>query len=519
MSEDIRLKNEIELLNNRLDDYQQLFNILQTVSSSLDMGEILQQIINEAVRLCFADHGSIILFDPEKKEIAKTLIRSGDPETGKLDSYLNNLLAGWVYDHATFLCTDSLIAIFDENLIKEKYHDITSVLSVPIGSGKEMLGVINLVSLNSNNIFDQREIKLMDILAVQCVNIISNANLHETLFHETSRLRKQLQKDYIFKEVIGKSDKLLQVFKLLERIIPTAARVLIEGESGTGKELIARILHYNGPQKEGSFVAVDCGAFPENLLESELFGYVKGAFTGASQDKPGLFEEAHDGTLFLDEISNMPVNVQSKLLRALQESEIRPVGSTRVKKVQVRIITAASDNLKIKMQNSSFREDLYYRLSVVTVSLPPLRERKGDILLLANHFIKKYAEKYNKKIKGLKNDALNMMESYSWPGNIRELENVIERMVILAEPNSDYIAPELLPQSIRSPSVESYSQSEKVTPGRPEHIEKKKADYEKEMIIKALEKNRWNQSVAAQELGIHESTLRYRMRKLGIGKP
>ena len=202
--------------------------------------------------------------------------------------------------------------------------------------------------------FGDREIELINIIADQCVSIIKNANLHESLFNEAERLRKELERTHSFREVIGNSKKLREVFALLDRVIPTDARVLIEGESGTGKELIARILHYNGPQKEGPFVAVDCGAFPENLLESELFGYVKGAFTGATRDKAGLFEEAHNGTLFLDEITNMPVSIQSKLLRALQEGEIRPIGSTKVKKVIVRIITAASDNLKEKLKTGTF---------------------------------------------------------------------------------------------------------------------------------------------------------------------
>lgn len=521
MADDIRLKQEIDLLNNRLDDYNQLFKVLQTINSRLDTGEILQKIINEAVRLCFADHGSIILFDPDTKEIARTLIRSGDSEPVKPDSYLDNLLAGWVYEHNTYLNSNSLVYTFTEELIREEYQDIPAVLSVPIGSGKEMLGVINLLSLNSNNLFDQREINLMEILAGQCVNIISNANIHASLIHETSRLRRQLQKEHIFPEIIGKNDKFQQVLKLLERVIPTDACVLIEGESGTGKELMARILHYNGPQKEGPFVTVDCGAFPEKLLERELFGYVKGAFTGATQDKAGLFEEAHNGTLFLDEITNMPTNIQSKLLKALQEGGIRPVGSTKTKKVDVRIVAAASNNLKAKMHDGSFREDLYYKLCVIPVSLPPLREREGDILLLVNHFIKKYSEKYNKSVMGLKNETLTLMERYSWPGNILELENVIERMVILAEANSDYISPDLLPENIRerTHTVKSDTPEETAPLVETRHIEKQKADYEKDIILEALNKNRWNQSVAAQELGIHESTLRYRMRKFGIRKP
>jgi transcriptional regulator with PAS, ATPase and Fis domain len=291
---------------------------------------------------------------------------------------------------------------------------------------------------------------------------------------------------------------------------------MIEGESGTGKELIARILHYNGPQKDGPFVGVDCGAFPENLLESELFGYVKGAFTGAVQDKPGLFEEAHNGTLFLDEITNMPSTIQSKLLRVLQESEIRPVGSTKTKKVNVRVISAASDSLKERLAEGKFREDLYYRLSVVNVNLPPLRERLADIPLLANHFLNKYADKYHKRVTGLKMDTLRALESYAWPGNVRELENVIERMIILAESNMKYIPTSLLTENILSKAGHSFSGQTKQVIKKSMNIKEKKAAYEMEMIYRALQNNHWNKTLAARELGLHESTLRYRMRKFGI---
>ncbi len=493
-------KKEIKELKTRLDDLERLLTIIRSVSSSLQVEEVLKMVITEASSLCQADQGSIILFDPDQEKLTRTLIRTENQVKYSIDSTLNNLLAGWVYDNGSSLLTDDLIGLFGEKIIKKKHRNITSVLSMPILKMDKMLGVINLVSLSKNVRFAAREFQLMELLATQCVHLIVNAGLHESLFLEKNRLRKELDKTYTFREVIGSSSKLLEVFSLLERIIPTDARVMIEGESGSGKELIARILHYNGPQKEGPFVAVDCGAFPENLLESELFGYVKGAFTGASQDKPGLFDEAHKGTLFLDEITNMPTNIQSKLLRVLQEGEIRPLGSTKVKKVNVRVISAASDNLKERVEAGTFREDLYYRLSVVNVNLPSLRERRGDIVLLANHFLKKYAEKYQKQLAGLKNETLQLMESYNWPGNIRELENVIERMVILAEPGADYITPNLLPEDSFTRTGKAFSKTTKNVKNKTVSIKEKKADYEKDMILKALQRNKWNQSSTAEEL-------------------
>jgi Nif-specific regulatory protein len=518
MTELADMKKEVKELRTRLDDFERLFTIIRSVSSSLQVEVVLEMIISEAISLCHADQGSIILYTPDEKKLTRTLIRSPNQIKSHIDSVLNNLLAGWVYDNKGSLQTNDLTGLFGEKTIKQKHRNITSVLSVPILKSDEMLGVINLISLRKKVHFSTKEVQLMELLATQCVHLIVNAGLHESLFQEKNRLRRELHKTYAFSEVIGNSSKLQEVFSLLDRIIPTDARVMIEGESGSGKELIARILHYNGPHKEGPFVAVDCGAFPENLLESELFGYVKGAFTGAMQDKAGLFEEAHNGTLFLDEITNMPPSIQSKLLRVLQEGEIRPLGSTKVKKVSVRVLSAASDNLKDRVEAGTFREDLYYRLSVVTVKLPPLRERSGDIILLTDHFLKKYAEKYQKRMARLKSETFQLMESYHWPGNIRELENVIERVVILAEPGTDYIPPELLPDSILTYSPEISPRKARISPAKPQSIQKKKADYEKDMIIQALQKNNWNQSVAAKELGLHESTLRYKMRKFGIKK-
>lgn len=519
MPEVTELNIEIQLLKSRLKDFQQLFKTFQSITSSLQTEKILEQIISGAVTLSYANHGSIILFDPAKKQIAKTLIHNEDSNTCVLDNYLNSLLAHWVYDNSKFLCTNSLIYTFNEGLIKEKYRGIESVLSVPIGEGNDMIGVINLVSFNKANQFDNWDVELIRILTEQCVNIISNALLYESLLNETFRLRKDLGTSTTFSEIIGSSSKLHKVFTLLERIVATDAWVLIEGESGTGKNLMARILHYNGPHKEGPFIAIDCSAFPENLLESELFGRAESSFTRAVQDKPGLYEEAHNGTLFLDEITKMPIKIQSKLLRVLQESEIQPIGSTKVKRVHVRLITAASDSLKEMLKSGRFREDLYYYLNVVTVNLPPLRERKGDVLFLTDHFIKKYAKRYGKEIISIKSDALQLLESHTWPGNIRELENVIERMIILADKDTNYLSVNLLPrelQTIKLPPKEKDSVDKQEN---PESITDKKIQLEKELLSKALVKNNWHQSLAAKELGIHESTLRYKMKKLGIRKP
>lgn len=521
-----KLLEENQALRAQIRDFEKLCGVLQAVCSTLQVDEILHHIIEEAISLCQAHQGSIMLFDPDSKNLAKTLIRKGSAKGNILDRYLNNLLAGWVLDQDDYLMTSNLIETFGANLIKQKYHTISSVLSTLLTLHGKIMGVINLITLKHEKQFGKREAWLMEILASQCAHFIVNAKLHEALFAETNRLRKELQDKYSFYGMLGHSPKMREIFTLLERIIPTEARVIIEGESGTGKELIACILHYNGPRKNGPFVAVDCGALPTNLMESELFGYNKGAFTGAIQDKKGLFEEANHGTLFLDEITNMPLDIQSKFLRAIQEGEIRPVGGTKVKKVDVRLIASASRDLQAEVEKGNFREDLFYRLNVVNIKLPPLREKIEDISILAQHFLNQLSEKYDKHIKGFKPKTIKTLEAYVWPGNVRELENVIERMVILAEQDLETIPPELLPSEL----LTIYASLKRSLSGRggtgkdssdskSQSIKTKKASYEKNILFEALVKHQWNQSSAAKELGIHESTLRYKMQKFGINKP
>ena len=518
-----KLRQENQTLRAQIADFERLSAVLRAVCSTLQVDEILRRIIEEAIGLCQAYQGAIVLFDPVSAQSVKTLISKGQPGGDKLDHHLNNLLAGWVLDRKEKLLTNDLIATFGERLVKPRHRDIASVLSVPLALHGKTIGVINLIALRNEKQFGSREARLMEILAAPCAQFIANAKLHETVFAEASRLRQELQDKYAFHGIIGHSPKMQEVFAFLERIIPTEGRVIIEGESGTGKELIARVLHYNGPRQDGPYVAVDCGALPANLLESELFGYVKGAFTGASQDKKGLFEEADHGALFLDEIANMPLEVQSKFLRALQEGEIRPVGSTKTKKIDVRIIAAASRDLRVEVEAGNFRQDLFYRLNVVNIKLPALRERKEDVAILAQHFLNKLSAKYGKNIKGFKPETLAILEAHHWPGNVRELENVIERTVILTAQDLDYIPPELLPPEIRTRplvSAETPQPPAETTAFSSEadlpNIKTRKASYQKNLLLKALEEHHWNQSAAAQALGIRESTLRYKLKKLGI---
>ncbi|MGB9588237.1 MAG: sigma-54-dependent transcriptional regulator [Armatimonadota bacterium] len=288
--------------------------------------------------------------------------------------------------------------------------------------------------------FDMDEIKL----------VVKNAAERSELLEENIHLKQELKSRYSFEGIIGSSSKMQEVFKIVERVANSNATVLIRGESGTGKELIARAIHYNSPRAAKPFIAVSCAALPETLLESELFGYEKGAFTGAVGQKAGRFELAHQGTLFLDEVPEISPPVQVKLLRVLQEREFERVGGTRTIKVDVRLIAATNRDLEQLVAEGHFRPDLYYRLQVIQVFLPPLRERTEDIPLLVQHFIEKYNKENGKCVKGVTDETMDMLMKYRWPGNVRELENIIERGVVLADANEDLITPDLLPSMLQA---------------------------------------------------------------------
>ncbi len=330
---------------------------------------------------------------------------------------------------------------------------------------------------------------------------IQRALEQRELFKENILYRQELITKYKLENIVGRSPQMLKIYKTIARVADTKSTVLITGESGTGKELIARAIHYNSSRASRPFIAIDCSSLAENLLESELFGHVRGAFTGAIANKRGLFEEANNGTCFLDEIGDISLAMQAKLLRVLQEHEIKRVGGTETIKIDVRIIAATNKNLEELVAEKKFREDLFYRLNVVTIHLPPLRERPEDIELLAEHFLNKFATENNKPVPHLSKEALELLKRYNWPGNVRELENVIERAVTLAQ--RPLILPEDLPRRIRQ---------EQSPPSSVGFLPSKipLSELEKIYIKKVLEETGGNKKKAAEILGIDRRTL-YRM--------
>ncbi|ABB31203.1 two component, sigma54 specific, transcriptional regulator, Fis family [Geobacter metallireducens RCH3] len=338
--------------------------------------------------------------------------------------------------------------------------------------------------------------------------VLKKAEERERLKTENCRLRAEVAREYSFGAIVSRNPRMREIFELIRKVCDVKTSVLVLGESGTGKELVARAIHHNGSRRDAPFVAVNCGAIPEHLLESELFGHVRGAFTDAASDRTGLFEEAHGGTLFLDEIGEMPPSLQVKLLRVLQEGEVRRVGAERLSKVDVRVISATSRDLEREVAEGHFREDLFFRLNVVSITLPPLRERLEDVPLLAGHFLNKHGTSLGRPGARVSPEALRLLSAYAWPGNVRELENCIERALILGD--GDVVGPGALPDGLRGGGA-GWAM---VGPDN-DNLSIKKAEerLEREFIRRALEKTGGNRTHAARILEISHRALLYKLKE------
>jgi transcriptional regulator with PAS, ATPase and Fis domain len=366
-------------------------------------------------------------------------------------------------------------------------------------------------------VFTIENVRLLEAFANQLALALENARLiqelraaQERLSEENRYWREAMVQTVQFETLVGESPKMQDVYRLVERVLNTITNVLLTGESGTGKELIARVIHYEGPRAKGPFIAVNCAAIPETLLESELFGYERGAFTGATQRKPGRFELAAGGTLFLDEIGDMSPVLQSKLLRVLQEKEFERVGGTETLTHNARIVAATNQDLERLVAERRFREDLYYRLNVYPIALPPLRERQEDLSPLTMHFLKRFSQELRKEVQGISKEAMGLLERYTWPGNVRELENVIERAVILCQ--GTVVTAQDLPSLREHLKVPILNGDAFRLPANGIVL----AELEKELIRQALEQTHHNKSHAARKLSLSRTQLRTRMRHYGL---
>ncbi|MDL1973646.1 MAG: sigma 54-interacting transcriptional regulator [Deltaproteobacteria bacterium] len=491
------------------EDLTLLYDASASIHAIRDLDEMLKSILHKIKTLFRIEGASIALHDADRKEFyfIRTVEeeRNGDHARMKEMRFPDRIgVAGWV------LRENRLVVIQDASMDDRFFKGIDlqenfvtkSMICLPLRTRKRLIGVLYAINKLEGK-FTATETRLLEMLSGTIAISIENAMLYGelkdhagSLERENLRLKSQVQDRFNLQGIIGSSPAMRRVFALMDKVIDTTTSVLIQGETGTGKELIAKVIHYNGLLSEKPFVAENCGALSENLLETELFGHVKGAFTGAITDKKGLFELAHGGTIFLDEIGEMSVAMQVKLLRVLQEGQIRRVGGSRYINVDVRLIASTNRDLEEEVKKGNFREDLFYRVCVFPITLPPLREKREDIPLLAAHFLKKLTRKQKRHSVRLTPRALNLLSLYDWPGNVRELQNEIERALTLAGKDKE-IREEFLSEKINaalSPRI-SIPKSECTLQEVTQQIEQ-------QMVIEALSKTEGNRSQAARILGL-----------------
>lgn len=494
------IKQQVILFLMRQDDFKTLFDILKIINSIFDYRELLERIMDLAIENLSAERGVIVIKDDKgiKPVVAREFTQK---DLSDLTEISSSVLHQVLLNQKPLIIHNALDSTEFSSAQSVILHNIQSVMCVPLLSRDKLLGAIYVDSRSKKGVFTNDDLEFLTAFSHQAALAIENAKLRELLLEENKYLKTELVKSSQFDNIIGHSQAMLKVFDIMRKVLNSNIAVLIEGETGTGKELVARALHFNGTRQKGRFVAVYCGSLPETLLESELFGYKKGAFTGALADKKGLFEEADQGTLFLDEIADISLTTQAKLLRFLQEGEFRRIGENIVRRADVRIISATNKSLKEAVKQGKFREDLFFRIQGVTITLPPLRERGDDIILLANHFLKRYCEKEHKSIKGFTKSSLSLLLNYSWPGNVRELENSVARACALTV--DEYIKPEDLGIVISNELSDS-------------KLKQEIKDKEREYIIKILQEVGGNRNQAAQRLGVSRRTLQYKLKKLNI---
>jgi DNA-binding NtrC family response regulator len=408
-----------------------------------------------------------------------------------------------IVDRADLVLTDLRLPGFDGLELLERIRRQNSVVPVIIMTAFGTIETAVTAMKSGATDFLLKPFTLDDLMAV-----IHKALEVRALRDENRQLKEELGRRYEFNNIIGRSGAMQEIFATITRVAPTRATVLLAGESGVGKDLIARAIHFHSPRRDKPLVKINCTALPENLMESELFGYEKGAFTGAVGSKPGKFEQADSGTVFLDEIGDVPATIQVKLLRVLQEREFERLGSNVTRHIDVRVVAATNQDLRAALEQGTFREDLYYRLNVVPLNIPPLRERKEDIPFLANHFIRKLAPDSGSRVEKITDAAMAKLMSYHWPGNVRELENVIERSLVMAT-GTELDAPDI--------RLEMAPRSRVQTDEHPFVPEGMSLDtYEQEIIKEALRRADGNKSQAARMLGLTRNALRYRLTQMGM---
>ena len=500
------------MLNSTVDaeKLKTIIEINALISSDVQDGRtLLTRILNAATKLTDGESSSLLLLDKEHRTLYFEITMG--PKAPDVKKYTLNMgegIAGWVAQNNTSLIVNDVEKdprFFSEISVQIGYPT-ESILAVPMRLKDACIGVIEIINKKSRGAFTNEDLQLLELFAGQAALTIQNAKDYSKIQNEVYFLQDKLQRAQGFHTFIGSSKIIQEKLDIAKRVAHTDSSVLIMGESGTGKELFAEQIHLMSNRRDAPFVRVNCAALPDHLLESELFGHVKGAFTDAHRDRIGRFELASGGTLFLDEVAEIPFNLQAKLLRVLQNKNFQKVGASQDTYVDVRILAATNKNIEEAVESGDFRQDLYYRLNVLPFYIPPLRERPSDIIELADFFLKKTCRETNKQINGFSEGAIDMLMSYSWPGNVRELENVIERAVVLSKENT-IRGGDLLLHSDSFDIDEAYS-------GKT--LKDAIHNFKRSFIRNILENNEWNQTAASKDLGIQRTYLSKLIKELDI---
>ena len=480
--------------------YQALFRISQLINSAVPAGQLFERIMDIVLEVLDARRGFLVFFDEDSRRFEVKVAREIDK--GSLDDMLqlsNSVLWQVIQSGKPLLMVDAQSDPRFAGSQSLMMANVRSVLAVPLTIKEKLWGVIYVDSDQQREQFNRDSLEFMQFFAQQTALAIENARLYEQLRRENRQLRVQVEQA-VAGEFIGQHPSIKQILEMAVKVAPSDAPILIEGESGTGKEVLARVIHRLSNRKDKPFLVHYCGALADSLMESELFGHKKGAFTGALSDKVGLLEMAHRGTFLLDEVGDLRPDIQANLLRVIQNGEIKRVGETRLRRIDVRFLSATHRNLRQEVQEGRFREDLYFRLNVVNIRIPPLRERPTDIPLLAEHFLRKHLPVSGKTIAGFNKKAVQKLMHHNWPGNVRELENVIRRAVLLCE-GSEISENEVL---FETTAISRYPAGTL-------------QEMEREIVLKTLQELGGNRTHTARRLGVSVRWLQYKLKEWGKG--
>jgi len=490
--------------------FETLIEINTLINSDYtDVRVLLNKIIESATRLMEAEASSLLLVNPENNKLYfEIALGSKGAEVQRFSLNMGEGIAGWVAANNRSLIVNDVQedSRFYSDISKQIGYPTKAILAVPMRVKERCVGVIEIINKIGGGGFAEEDLQWLEMFATQAAIAIQNARSFQRVQEEIYLLQDEIQKDRGYHTFIGSSKAIKEKLDIAMRAAQTDSSVLLLGESGVGKELFAEQIHLHSTRANAPLIRVNCAALPESLLESELFGHVKGAFTGATSDRRGRFELADEGTIFLDEIGDLPLNLQVKLLRVIQHKTFEQVGGAEPIKVDVRIIAATNKDIEREVEEGRFRADLYYRLNVLPIYIPPLRERRDDIPLLADFFLKRFNREIKKQISGFSPEAMEVLLSFSWPGNVRELENAIERAVVTAQ--SDRITPDAFAAASRSrPQEEQYAGKQ---------LKEAINVFKKHYIRQTLEMNRWNQTKTARILGIQRTYLSRLIKELEI---